>query len=300
MNNKTYVEPSLIERISPHVVRLDYHVSSGDTIGILCTADHHFDNPKCNRDILEADHQEAVRRKALIIAIGDIFCAMQGRGDFRGSKSDVRPENMTGDYLGSLVRSATEFYSKYAQHYLMMSPGNHEDSVLKRMEFDLLSGLVANLNLEENAEVHRMPYMGWIFVRLFKEGGGKIGTIKISYHHGYGGGGPVTKDVIQTNRKAVYLPDADYVLSGHTHDKWEVPIIRERINHFGDRKIDQQVHIKLPTYKEEYLPGKGFHIAKGRGPKPLGGAFLELQYHGLTRMRVTHNVDWTWHPSFLS
>ena len=148
MNNKTYVEPSLIERISPHVVRLDYHVSSGDTIGILCTADHHFDNPKCNRDILEADHEEAVRRKALIIAIGDIFCAMQGRGDFRGSKSDVRPENMTGDYLGSLVRSATEFYSKYAQHYLMMSPGNHEDSVLKRMEFDLLSGLVANLNLE--------------------------------------------------------------------------------------------------------------------------------------------------------
>ncbi len=62
--------------------------------------------------------------------------------------------------------------------------------------------------------------------------GSKVPLI-MAYHHGYGGGGPVTKDVIQTNRRAVYLPDANIVISGHTHDRWIVPVTRNRISHIG-------------------------------------------------------------------
>ena len=91
------------------------------------------------------------------------------------------------------------------------------------------------------------------------------------------GGGPVTKGVIQANRKAVYLPDADFCVSGHIHEQWLMTQPRERISSkTGRTYIDEQVHICLPTYKEEYLMGQDFHRERGRPPKPLGAYWVRF------------------------
>ena len=99
----------------------------------------------------------------------------------------------------------------------------------------------------------------------------------MKYFHGAGGGGPVTRGVIQTNRMAVFLPDADFILSGHTHDSWVVPIARERISKAGRIYQDEQIHIRSATYKDEYGDGySGLHVERGAPPKPLGGWWLRF------------------------
>jgi hypothetical protein len=85
--------------------------------------------------------------------------------------------------------------------------------------------------------------------------------------------------VIQTNRQAVYLPDADIVTNGHTHDSFVVPIARERISEAGVIYQDIQHHIRSTTYKNEYRDGAdGWHVETWKPPKPLGAVWLRFFY----------------------
>ncbi len=89
----------------------------------------------------------------------------------------------------------------------------------------------------------------------------------------------MTRGVIQTNRMAVYLPDADIVLTGHTHDSWVVPIARERCSPRGSLSHDEQLHVRSGTYKDEYQDGhSGWHVETMKPPKPLGAVWLRFYF----------------------
>lgn len=127
-----------------------------------------------------------------------------------------------------------------------------------------------------DSKIHRAGYSGWIVLRA-RLHGQQIVTRRIAFHHGYGGDAPVTKGTVQTARMAVYLPDADFVLTGHTHNEWQFPIPRVRITNQGSIFHDEQLHLKCPTYKEEYRDGFcGWHIERGGPPKPVGALWLRL------------------------
>ena len=98
----------------------------------------------------------------------------------------------------------------------------------------------------------------------------------LRYSHGYGGGGPVTRDVIQSARQAVYLGGADIVVSGHTHDAWELPIMREQLDHLGKPQLDEMVFLKIPGYKDEFSSGNGWAVEKGMPPKPKGAFWVRF------------------------
>ena len=275
-----YTKPFRIGKLSHNVIHADYRINSGDKIGILLTADHHFDNPYSVHKLLKRDHEEAVENDAMIVAFGDIFCAMQGKFDRRHSKGSIRDENMVDNYLGSLIKSGSKFYRKYAENYIMMSPGNHETAVLKRSEYDLIEGLVTDINLRKGTNIQTGPYKGWLLLRFYRAESNKKKSpetvIKVAYHHGHGGGGPVTKGVIQTNRRAIYMPDADVVVTGHIHEKWILSLPRERIDTGYNTYYDEQYHVQVPTYKEEYGKSQGWHVERGAPPKPLGGIMMEI------------------------
>ena len=100
----------------------------------------------------------------------------------------------------------------------------------------------------------------------------------LHYSHGAGGGGPVTKGVIKTARKAVYLPDPHIVISGHIHESWKVDLMRLRLGKTGTYH-DKQTHLCIPTYKEEFKDGyDGWHVERGAPPKPIGAYWLRLFY----------------------
>ena len=265
-------------RLSDNVIEVRFKYKKGFEQLILLSSDHHWDNPKCDRKLLKKHHEQAKKRGALIISQGDTFCAMQGKGDRRGSKSDIRPEHNNNKYLDSLVNTASDWYGHYADNYLMFSDGNHETSVKRYHETDLTQRLVDRINHTQNTNIFKGNYTGWIFWTFEHNSGGRIRIIKQKYNHGYGGGGPVTKGVIQTNRRAVYLPDANIITTGHIHERWVVDQPRERVDANGNTSIDVQLHIQMPTYKEEYLDSKGWHIERGAPPKTLGAVWLRFCY----------------------
>lgn len=248
---------------------IDYDAKKGWEQWFLLTSDWHLDNPKCDRKTLKRHLEQAKERNAKIIIFGDLFCAMQGKYDKRSNKLSLRPEHQTDNYLDSLVDTTAEFLEPYKSHIAAISPGNHETSIQGRHETDLTGRLCQQIN------VYKIAYSGWVVFRLrCKEM--RTRTINLSYHHGYGGGGPVTKDIIQTNRKAVYLPDADIVVSGHTHDSFVFPVSRVRLKANGEQVLEQQHHIKTGNYKDEFTCGSGWAVEKGMPPKIIGSVWMRL------------------------
>lgn len=252
----------------------------GKPIWCLLRSDAHHDNPKSRND-LELKHlKQAKERNAFILDNGDAFCAMQGKGDPRASKDDIKEIHRKGSYLDSLVTTYADWLAPYSQNFLVMGKGNHETAVYKHRETDLTKRLVSLLNGQTGSKIKSGQIANWIGFRSRRQQGGKpVAKILWMYmFHGAGGGGPVTKGVISANRMGVTHPDASIVCTGHTHDSWFFTNARSRITLDGTEFIDEQLHIKIPTYKDEYgVKDSGFHMEKGRPPKPLGAVWLKFE-----------------------
>ena len=248
----------------------------------LLRSDAHHDNPHSDNRMEKRHLDEALEKKAFIIDNGDAFCAMQGKGDPRASKNDIKEEHTKGSYLDSLVSTYADFLEPYAQNIAIMGKGNHELSVYKHRETDLTERLVSLLNGRTGSHIKSGQIANWIGFRVRNESKGKRSkilakTLWLYLFHGSGGGGPVTKGVIGANRMGVVLPDANLVATGHTHDHWFLPNARARITADGTEYIDEQLHIKIPTYKNEYgVHDSGFHMEKGRPPNRLARYGLNL------------------------
>ena len=242
----------------------------------MLSSDRHHDNKMCDRK-LEREHLElAKERGALILDFGDLFCAMQGKYDPRSDMTEIRPEDVSVKYLDKIVEHAAEDYAPYKDNWLLIGEGNHETNVTHRHGTSLISNLVHRMNTMYGAHVNMGGYGGWVQF-FFIVNTTKRQSLRLKYHHGAGGGGPVTKGVIQTNRQAVYLPDADIVCNGHTHDAWWLPIARERLNQAGVVSRDLLHFVRTPGYKNEYDDGsRGFVIEKWGPPKPLGCVWMRL------------------------
>ena len=241
---------------------------------VLLTADHHWDSPQCNRSLIKQHLVEAQERKAPVFMFGDFFDCMQGKYDPRKSKQDIREELRVPDYFDALPRQAAHWLKPFSENISMVSKGNHETSVLKHQEVDLIE----RLGMALGEYTVSAPYMGWVLFQ-FRTGGRTVHTHKLRWHHGHGGGGPVTRGVIGTARRAVYLPDADILVQGHTHESWFVEIERERLSSGTNKPyLHTQTHIQLPSYKDDYLVGEGWAVERGMPPKPQGAYWLRFFY----------------------
>ena len=263
-----------------HVIDIDLW-SVGDEQRVLLQSDVHWDNPKCDRELLTAHLNEARAYDAPVLDNGDWFCAMQGKWDKRANKHDLRPEHQTAKYLDSLVDTSADFLEPYADLLTVRGQGNHETAILKHHETNLTERLVERLRVKGAPTIYTGGYAGFVVFQVTYNKSRRK-PIKLHYHHGVGGGGAVTRGVIQTNRQAVYLADADIVWNGHTHDAWQVPIARVRLNQdCADIEHTRQIHVRTAGYKEEWGDGYGgWHVERGAAPKPVGAAWLVFRHVG--------------------
>lgn len=267
-----------VEHPHRNVATVRMEGAAGDEFKFLLRSDAHHDNPKCDQKLEKRHLQEAVDANAGIIDAGDLFCAMQGKYDKRADKSSLRPEHQTATYLDALVDTAAEFYAPFAKNIIVLGRGNHETAIRKIHETDLTDRLRAELN-KTGANVQAGGYGGWVRFMFTMHQTKRYSRI-LHYFHGTGGGGPVTRGVIQTNRLAVFNPDADIVLTGHTHDEWVLPIRRQRISQNGDPFHDEQIHVRTPGYKNAWEDGyEGWEVERMLGPKPIGAAWLTFKMH---------------------
>jgi hypothetical protein len=202
---------------------------------------------------------------------------MQGKYDGRRSKADIRPEHNNAKYLDSLVETAAEWFAPYAQNIKVIGYGNHETSILKHCETDLIERLVTLLNANTKSSIEIGGYGGWVIYR-FRRTDRSSTPFKIKYFHGSSGGGIVTKGAIQFNRMMTMIEGADAIWMGHVHESMEITYTMERLTQKDTIVLRDVLMIRTPAYKEEYQDGsKGWHIERGAPPKPLGGRWLELK-----------------------
>lgn len=253
----------------------------------LLISDLHLDNPHCLRKRLRAALDEAVRRDAIILIIGDALDLMQGKYDPRSNKADLRPEYIGKPYLQAVMDDWAEFMAPYAANTALVTRGNHEQAVARRVEWDIAENLSARLRADHNAPTLTGAYAGYVRL-VFTNATAVVRSLVIAYDHGSGGGGPVTRGVIGTNRRATYTPDADWIITGHVHERWHVETTQEKLDRTGRVSLKPQHHLCLGGWKEERLVGSEFHVERGRGPKPIGGYWARVSIaHGSARGLVT-------------
>jgi hypothetical protein len=276
-----------------HEIQMD-----GKQVKIAMLSDIHWDNPKCDWRLLKRDLDYCLENNIPVMINGDMFCLMQGRGDRRGNKSDIRPEHNNAKYLDSIVETAVEWWSPYAHILTVIGYGNHETAIIKYQETDILQRFVDLLNYRNQSNVFAGGYGGWIIVRQTFDMN-VVSTFKIKYFHGSGGGGVVTKGALNLTRALEMYEDFDVFTMGHIHENAARNDVRDTItchSKTGYRHDHKQLHLMLTgTYKEEYGDGsKGWHVERGAPIKPSGGRILIFESERMERegsKKVYKNID---------
>lgn len=248
---------------------------SSDGAWLLFIGDVHWDNARSDRHALKRILDEAVQRDAAIIDLGDWFDAMQGVSDRRAAKEALRSEHGRNDYFSALVDTSAEWLLPYADRIAVMLTGNHETAVVKHHEIDLTKIHTDKLRAAGSPVVYA-GYENYALIRLVY-GQTQRTTIPMWLEHGYGGGGEVTKGVIQAQRRAAKYPDAQFVVSGHIHSSYYVAHEQFRVNNAGTTWETEQEHYVCNTFKDEFKKGRGgYHVEKGRGPRLPSGWWCRL------------------------
>lgn len=262
----------MIERIERNIHR----VNVGQSQKFLLLSDLHWDNPKCERELLEKHLKQAQEREAKIIVNGDFFCLMQGKYDPRRSKKDIRPEHNKANYIDAVIEDAVEWFKPYAKDIILIGYGNHETAIIKNLETDPLQRFADLLNITCGSAVQVGGYGGVVDFKLNYYSCRT--SIVMKYYHGTGGGGAVTKGVIQDQRMIAMMEGYDIIWMGHVHEIYHHVNMVEAYDSHQKKLLLKEVHqVRTGAYKEEYGDGYGgYHIEKGRPPKPMGGYWLEI------------------------
>lgn len=266
-----------LSKSSKNVHQLDI---DGTKMQLAVIGDIHWDNPKCDREKLKKDLDYCLEHDIKILGIGDWFCIMQGKGDRRGNKSDIRPEHNNARYFDSIVETALEFFSPYAHLIQVVGYGNHETAIIKFQETDILARFVDLMNYKNGTQIQTGGYGGWFCVRMSI--GNKVVNFKIKYFHGSGGGGPVTQGAINLTRALGKMEGADVYCMGHIHENSARINVRETLKNSRTNGFEihyQEIHMMVcGCYKEEWNGGhSGWHVERGAGIKPIGARILNLE-----------------------
>jgi hypothetical protein len=262
-------------RLSPELleVRVTYN-SHKEEFTFLLLSDIHLDNPKCDRKLLlqHLDECKAIGGQALMF--GDVLCLMQGKKDRRGSKGDIRPEHLGGNYFDLVFRESADVLKPYGDMILMMGDGNHETAVLNNQEIDPLENVV-RLMRSDGAVAEHMGYQGYVRF-VFRQETGSTRRCTLFFHHG-AWGGIITKGTMGGGRYASIAPDADIIINGHNHERSIVAHPCYRISENGKAWVEQRWHLQTGTYKQEFGGTGGWAIERIVMPKSLGGIWLTLR-----------------------
>jgi UDP-2,3-diacylglucosamine pyrophosphatase LpxH len=247
----------------------------------MLASDIHYDSILCDVKLFEKHLKLAEQQGSPVIIAGDLFDAMQGRDDPRRSIEELKAEYKVASYYDAIVLDVSKFLQKFKVPYYIIALGNHETSVLRKINTDLVERLCYDLRLH-GQPAEAMGYWGYIRFMFNYKHGGAAASKTLYFHHGTSTSAPVTKGVIQTNRQSVYIHDADFVLNGHNHHSYCLPVQIEKLNQKTMQPYTQSVwYMRTPGYKQS--PGDsmqtwGYGAEKHRTPTPRGCMFLDMTY----------------------
>ena len=119
-------------------------------------------------------------------------------------------------------------------------------------------------------------YAGWLVVQPHRNGSGRR-RFNVHYHHGYGGGAKRSKGILGADIDQKDFPDADFILRGHDHQKWHLPVTIDRISQ--TYRVEQRTvhHLRLGSYKKLGDRYAGWATEKNFATPRLGGWWARVQ-----------------------
>ena len=280
-----------LTRLDPRSLKVSFRLPSiRDSQQFLFVSDIHIDNAQTDRQLFFRHMEQAKAKGAPVCIFGDYFCAMQGKWDKRKSEKALLPQHRGEDYLDLLVEESAELLRPYAQNILVISEGNHEFEVTNRHGVDLIQRLAQELK-RDGSPVVVMPYEGWLCISAELNGKTrpKAEHCAVYYSHGYGGGGEATRGLLDQSRTRA-MACADIYISGHIHrQNLDVNVIEE-LSPKGHPRYRRQLFLRSSTYKREV---GGWHARKGRGPRPLGGWWINYSSQRPNGRDSNRQLTWT-------
>jgi hypothetical protein len=262
-----------------HIVDCTPSTYSGWEQWILLRSDVHGDNTKCDRELEEKHLRQAIERDAIIVDLGDCLDLMCGVSDKRQSKAMLRSSHAAAAYFDAVINEAAERYAPYAQNWAFLGAGNHETAWLKHHEVCPTTNLVRAIkSINPKSQMGAGGYGGWMKVRAKFNNTNLTWTMR--YHHGSGGGAPMSMGVLDSRRMLSWLEGVDCIAVGHNHHSNIVGIAREYLETRNGVYEVRHRHcdfIRCGTYKQDWGDGSGgWIVEKGPGPTSLRAKWVRL------------------------
>ena len=237
---------------------IEYPGTHGRTI-LALMSDLHMEAADHDREALIRDLEAAKSLNARISINGDLFDAIVPSDRKRHHQRVSSIENRD-DIFNEAVRRAVDVLSPYADNIDLISPGNHERSVLKYHHLDLVSMVIFALNQardEKLPKIHQGTYRGFQQYRFRYDSskgqaldhGGQ--AFVIFRHHGRGGSAPVTGGAIDLDRIRKDF-DADLYWIGHKHGNISRGFTRVSLGAKGKLLPKPQRAVMSAGYKNQY------------------------------------------------
>lgn len=269
-----------IEELSENVHLFEFRsVKATDVVSTLLCSDIHLDSIGCKRNILKKHFDEIKDANGLIFIFGDLLDVMGSYGDKRLQREELDPLfiQQGRTYLDLVAEFTIEFLKPYARNIALISYGNHEKTITKFHNHDILRSIVWALNLDQGVNIQLGAYSGWVFLRLRN---GQTSQIqKIHYHHGFGGNAKRSKGMLDVQIEVMKYPDANILVRGHTHQKWYDPsTTRMRVTPKGRIYKDKVRYIQSGSYVDGIGAGvRGWPVEKNFNPTDIGGWFVDFK-----------------------
>ncbi len=269
--------------------RIGYE-STGTTI-LALLSDLHIDAADHDRELLIEDLETAKKLGARISINGDTIDGILPSDRKRHHPSVGKHDPERDDIMNQIVRQAVDVLSPYADYIDVISPGNHERSILKYYHVDITSMIVAMLNSVRSDDlppIHVGSYRGFQVYRFrTKRGSGR--TLTIFRHHGLGGSAPVTGGALDLDRIRKDF-DADLYWIGHKHQSIQRSFSRYSIGNGGmlfERKqravMSAGYKSRLTTEEPDVFGDIGDYGEQFYNVSQTGAQWVLIQY-------ITNNV----------
>lgn len=262
-----------------HILKQDY--SKQKQFNYFFCSDIHFGNKGQDVESLEKDFKRAKELDAKIFINGDVFDMIlhQDRKRYTVSSDKYNTDNN----INLAINEAFDFLSPYANNIEFIGCGNHETSVQRYHNMDVIQQLVWSLNKAHSLHIQHGQYRGYLILKYFWGKDNSAGrTRKIFYTHGGGGTAEVTKGVINANRY-MYYHNCDIFWHGHTHNKYVLPSeyildVNNRYEIVKRERCAFSTAAYLKIFNQYDANKKGYELNYGeekmRGLQSTGGIFM--------------------------
>lgn len=232
-------------------------VPYGESTSLTLMSDLHIGAAHVDYKLIEKEIETARENGDRVLINGDLLDLILAKDAKRYSPEAVHPR-LAGrsDMINAAITWAAELLAPVAGQIDMIGIGNHETAVSKWHGVDPTLLVIYELERsirEQKKEhtIHYGGYTGFVDYRVRQDETHGIRWV-LYYHHGSGASAPVTKGMIDFNRKDVFI-DADVIWMGHKHNKLSVTVEKLSCPEAGDQpKVKEVRHIMTGAYFKTY------------------------------------------------